>query len=75
MTENSPLAAISGWVSCLGDTLAITIGSSKLTWQTQWLQYARVTPSWCAPTTCTPFIIWPRLRLMTGSIMRRVCQC
>ncbi len=36
--ENSPLAAISGWVSCFGDTLAITIGSSKLTWHTQWLQ-------------------------------------
>ena len=36
-TENSPDATISGWVSCFGDTLAMTIGSSKLTWLTQWL--------------------------------------
>ena len=45
LTANSPLPTISGCVSCFGDTLAITIGSSKLTWHTQWLQYARVTPS------------------------------
>ena len=28
---------MSGYVSCLGETLAITIGSSKLTCDTQWL--------------------------------------
>ena len=69
LIANSPLATRSGYVSCFGETLAITIGSSKLTWHTQWLQYARVTPSWWAPTTWTPFIICPRLRLTVGSII------
>ena len=30
-----PLASMRGQVSCLGDTDAITIGSSKATWVTQ----------------------------------------
>ena len=38
LTANSPEASISGNVSCLGETLAISSGSSKLTCMTQWLQ-------------------------------------
>ena len=69
-TENSPDAIISGYVSCFGETLAITTGSSKLTCVTQWLVYAHVTPSWRAPTTSTPFIICPSERLTSRSIIR-----
>ena len=37
LTANSPDSIINGYVSCLGDTLAITMGSSKLTCSNQWL--------------------------------------
>lgn len=33
--ENRPDSAMRGWVSCLGDTDASTIGSSKATWLNQ----------------------------------------
>jgi hypothetical protein len=34
----APEATSSGWVSCFGDTEAMTIGCSNATWLTQWEQ-------------------------------------
>ena len=60
-------------MSCFGDTLAITIGSSNEIWLTQCEVYARVTPSCVAATTSTPLAACPRARLSLGSIMDASC--
>ena len=55
-------------MSCLGDTDAITMGSSNETCEIQCEVYARSTPSWAAPTTWTPRTIWPSDRFSSRSI-------